>query len=290
MAMSKRNLLNLGLLLFIGVLVLLVVYEPGIEAPKEPPQLLDIERNAIRQIRIERQGQETVNLEIDPQGKWQLNEPLSVAASDYRVNALLGITTLKSLGSYPADKEHLTRFALDQPRVTLSLNEKVKIAFGDSTPLDQRRYVQVGDRIHLISDTLYYHLIGNYTTFIRQELLPEGSSITAITLPDIAVRWQDDRWQVEPKPDAFSVDQVTRLLDAWKYASALQVKPYDGKEGETITIEIKGREEPITFVLTARSPDLVLARPELGIQYHLAEGGAEELLKLPPLEEVAAEE
>ena len=288
--MSKRNLLNLGLLLLIGVLVLLAVYEPGIEAPKENPTLLDIPRDAVTHILIERQGQETVELKRAANGSWNLLQPIAIGASEFRISSLLRITEQKSLGSYPADQERLAKFKLDTPRVNLTLNDKVKIAFGDNTPLDQRRYVLVGDKVHLVSDTLYYHLIGSYTTFIRQQLLPEGTNISSITLPGLTVRWQDDRWQVEPKPESFSADQVTRLLDAWKLASAVQIKPYDDKEGETITIEPKGDATPITFLLTARSPDLVLARPDLGIEYHLAETSADELLKLQPLEGEAATE
>jgi len=286
--MNKRNLLNLGLLLLIGVLVLLVIYEPGIEKPQEPRRLLELEREAVTQIRIERQGQETVALTRDG-GDWSLTEPLAIGASVFRIGSLLRITEQRSLGSFPAEPERLAGYGLEAPRVTLTLNDKVTVAFGDNTPLDQRRYVRLGDRVHLVSDTLYYHLIGAYTTFIRQELLPEGTAIAALSLPGLGVRWQEERWQVEPKPEAFSADQVTRLIDAWKLASAVQVKPYDGKQGETITIEPGGEEAPITLLLTARTPDLVLARPELGIEYHLAESSGEELLKLPTMEKATKE-
>lgn len=286
--MNKRNLLNLGLLLLIGLLVLLVIYEPGIEPPQEKPPLLDIDREAVNTIRIERQGQETVALHRDESGNWNLTAPVAIGASDFRISSLLRITEQKSLSSFPADSERLAQYGLDSPQATLTLNDKVKLAFGHNSPLDQRRYVQINDQVHLINDTLYYHLIGNFTTFVRQELLPPGISLTALSLPGLTVRWQEERWQVEPKPASFSADQVTRLIDAWKLASAVQVKPYDGKEGETITIEPRGEGGPLTFLLTARSPDLVLARPELGIQYHLAESSGEGLLMLRPLEESAS--
>jgi type II secretory pathway component PulM len=286
--MSKRNLLNLGLLLLVGVLVLLVIYEPGIEKPQEPTRLLELEREAVTQIRIERQGQETVALTRDG-GDWNLTEPLAIGASAFRIGSLLRITEQKSLGSFPAEPERLAGYGLEAPRVTLTLNDAVTVAFGDNTPLDQRRYVRLGDRVHMVSDTLYYHLIGAYTTFIRQELLPEGTALAALTLPGLRVSWQAERWQVEPRPESFSADQVTRLIDAWKLASAVQVKPYDGKQGEAITIEPGGDETPLTFLLTARTPDLVLARPELGIEYHLAESSADELLKLPTMEKATKE-
>jgi hypothetical protein len=288
--MRKQNLLNLGLLLLIAILVLLAVYEPGIEQPKEAPRLIALEREAVTTIRLERQGQERITLSRDDQGKWQMSEPLIITASDFRLGSLLRITEQKSLGSYPADKERLSRYGLDTPRVVLTLNDSLHLAFGDSTPLDQRRYVQVGERVHLITDSLYYHLIGSYTTFIRQALLPENAGITALSLPNLRVRWQDGRWQVEPKPETYSADQVTRLVDAWKLASAVQVKAYDGSEGERISVELKGEETPLTFLLTARSPDLVLARPDLGIQYHLAESSGEGMLTLQPLEKGATTE
>jgi len=282
--MSKRNLLNLGLLLLIAILVLLAVYEPGIEKPKEPPRLLSLKRDAVTHILIERGEQKTVELSRDKQGKWQLVQPLKISASDFRISSLLRITEQKSLGDYPADKERLSRFGLDKPRVTLTLNGNTKVTFGNSTPLDQRRYVQVGNKIHLISDTLYYHLIGRYTTFIRQELLPEGSQISAITLPGQKVQWQDKKWLVEPKPEKYSPDQVTQLIDAWKFASAVEVKPYDGSTpGDSVTLQLKGQEKPLHFLLTAHKPDLVLARPDLGIEYHLADNSAAELLKLSPV-------
>lgn len=287
---NKRNLLNLGLLLLIGVLVLLVIQEPGIEPPQENPRLLGIDREAVSRVRIERQGQETVTLERNARGEWHLIEPLAIGASDFRISSLLRITEQKSLGSFPANSERLAGFGLETPRVTLTLNDKVKVAFGDNTPLDQRRYVLVGERVHLVSDTLYYHLIGSYTTFIRQQLLPDDAGISALTLPGLSVRQQEGRWQIEPKPESFSADQATALIDGWKLASAVQVKPYDGKQGEAITITPKGEAKPIRFLLTARSPDLVLARPDLGIEYHLAESSGEELLKLPVLEEATATE
>lgn len=283
--MNKRNLLNLGLLLLIGVLVLLTVYEPGIEKPKEPPHLLSLKRDDVKTIRIERDEQKTVELARDNQGNWQLIQPLKIAASEFRISSLLRITEQQSLGDFPADAEHLTRYGLDKPRVTLVLNDTTKIAFGNSTPLDQRRYVQVGDQIHLISDSLYYHLIGRYTTFIRQDILPEGSSITAMTLPDLKIAWQEKQWLVDPKPEKFSADQVTQLIDAWKVASAIEVKPYNGQSGDAITVQLKGKGEALKFLLTARKPDLVLARPDLGIEYHLPDTSADELLTLTPVKD-----
>jgi hypothetical protein len=283
--MNKRNILNLGLLIFIGLLVLLVVYEPGIEKPPELPSLLQLDKSAVKQIAIQRDGQQDIELLRQENGQWQMTQPTHHAADQYRIDSLLRITTIKSLGSFAAEPEKLAAYQLDKPRVTLTLNHDIAIAFGSSTPLDQRRYVMVNGQIHLITDTLYYHLIGSFPTFLRKQLLDEGSSIEKIELPDLSVTWQENRWQLTPEPEGFSADQVSHLLDNWKLASALEIRPYNKKPGEKIAIKMAGEEPPLELLLTSSEPDLVLARPELGIQYHLDASNTKGLLQLPNLEE-----
>lgn len=281
--MGKRNLLNLGLLVLIGVLVLLVVYEPGIEAPVEPPPLLQLDKVAITRIAIRRDGQKDVVLERDGKGEWWMTAPVRHAAEPYRIDSLLRIATLKGLGSFAATEEKLAAYQLDKPRVTLTLNESTTLAFGGSTPLDQRRYVLLDNKVHLITDTLYYHLIGSYPTFLRKALLPPDSGIDAITLPGLSIAWVDEKWQLQPAPEGFSADQVNTLLDNWKFASALEIKPYDGKPGEKVSLTLSGVPQPLELLLTSRSPDLILARPEQGIQYHLDANSAAKLLQLPAM-------
>jgi hypothetical protein len=283
--MKKQNLLNIGLLALIGVLVFFTVYEPGIKKPTETPTLLQLDKGEVKEITIIRDGQQEIELVRQDNDHWDMLAPIQHAADQFRIDSLLRITTLKSLGSFSTDPDKLAAYQLDKPRVTLILNHQTRIAFGSSTPLDQRRYVMVNGQVHLITDTLYYHLIGSFPTFLRKQLLDEGSSIEALTLPDLKLNWQEERWQLDPKPESFSADQVTRLIDQWKFASALDIKPYDKKPGEKITITLSGQEQPLELLLTAQKPDLILARPELGIQYHLDAASAERLLKLPPRED-----
>jgi hypothetical protein len=282
--MTKQNLLNLGLLALIGVLVLFTVYEPGIEKPAVAPTLLQLDKAEVKKITIIRDSQQEIELVRQDDDHWQMLAPIQHAADQFRVDSLLRITTLKSLGSFSTDPDKLATYQLDKPRVTLILNHQTRIAFGSSTPLDQRRYVIVNGQVHLITDTLYYHLIGSFPTFLRKQLLDEGSSIEALTLPELKLSWQEERWQLDPKPESFSADQVTRLIDQWKFASALEIKPYDKKPGGKVVLKLTGIEEPLEYLLTSREPDLILARPELGIQYHLDASSGAKLLQLPSME------
>ena len=288
--MSKRNLLNFGLLAFIGLLILLVVYEPGIEKPAELPALLQLDKAAVKQIAIHRDGQQDIELQRQSDDHWLVTSPLQYPADQYRIDSMLRVTTIKSLGSFAAEPQKLAAYNLAESQVSLTLNGDTTIVFGGSTPLDHRRYVMVNDKVHLIGDTIYYHPIGNYPTYLRRQLLDEGSTIEKLELPGLSVSWQEERWQLSPEPEDFSADQVTQLLGQWKLASAMEIRPYDKSTGEKITIKITGEEQPLELLVTSREPDLVLARPELGIQYHFDASGSEKLLQLPQRTEQSEEE
>lgn len=288
--MNKRNLINLGLLAFVALLVLLVILEPGIEEPEKPVQLLNIDKSAITKFSIKRDAQEDIELVKRADDSWWMEKPVQHAAEPFRIDSLLRIASTKSLSRFAAEEDKLSGFELDSPRVTLTLNDDIKIKFGGSTPLDQRRYVMVDKQIHLISDTLYYHLIGSFPTFLRKQLLAEGVTIESIKLPALSITWQENRWQLTPQPENFSADQVTALVDNWKLASALEIKAYDGQSGEMILIKLQDNETPIEFLVTSKSPDFVLASPAEGIQYHLDTSSSEMLLQLPELNRSSSKE
>lgn len=279
--MNKNTLINLGLLVTVAALALVAVYEPGIEAPPEKPSLVSLDRESVKHILIQRQGRPDIELQRKEDGNWQLLQPVKLPADGFRIDSLLRVTESKSLGRFTADADRLGEYKLAEPGVTLTLNHDTRIAFGKNTPLDHRRYVRIGEAVHLISDTLYYHLIGAYPTFVSKRPLPQPAAIEALSIPGLSLSWDNGGWQLEPMPENYSADRVTQLLDSWRFASAVQVKAYDGESGEAVTLQLKDREAPLSFLITARSPDLVLARPDVGIQYHLPAETAADLLQLP---------
>ena len=85
--------------------------------------------------------------------------------------------------------------------------------------------------------------------------------------------------------EQFSADSINALVDAWRYASATEIRDYDGnEEGEKITITLVD-DTQVKLLVTARTPDLVLARPDISIQYHLPEHLATELLQIKTVAE-----
>ncbi len=102
-------------------------------------------------------------------------------------------------------------------------------------------------------------------------------------MPDIALtRDAQGHWQVQPDKPGLSADAIQTLVDAWRTTTALWVKKYaQGSAQGSITVQLKEPAQELHFDIMARQPELILARPDLGLQYHLSAESAKALLELP---------
>jgi hypothetical protein len=278
--LKHRILTNLLLLTIVLGLLALVLWEHRTTPQPVTTRLLALEAAAIHTLHIDRPGQAALILQRQANDAWRMLSPITIEASGFRIESLLRISQLSSLGSFPATEANLADYRLAEPLVTLTLNDQYRLDFGGQTALDHRRYVRLDDTIHIVPDTLFYHLIGEPQGFIAHRLLPEGMRITAITLPGLRLVHEAGQWQAHPPEALRSVDQIQSLLDAWRHAGVIQVRPYDGQEGPSIYIELE--DASLKFLLTEHQGEPVLARPDLGIQYHLSQASAEPMLRLPP--------
>lgn len=289
--MTPRNWLNLTLLGGVLLLLLVVVYQPGREEPPPPERLTVLTPTQIAQIRIERSMGDTIQLAKAVSG-WVLQAPLTLPANSFRVEAVLQVAEAPVHARMQATTISLAEFELDQPRVRLWL-DNIEIAFGGTEPLSGRRYVRLGDTVSLITDTSYFDLVGEFTVFADTALLPADARLLQIDLPTLRlVRLQEGGWmqapnraQRPPAPDV-SMDMLNALHDAWRSARALQVRPFVAAEHEAVAesdavfISVAGMEMPLRFDILSRAPQLVLARADIGVQYHLPESAAGHLLNL----------
>ena len=136
--------------------------------------------------------------------------------------------------------------------------------------------------MHLIEDR-YQHLVNaGWTNFVERKLLPADKVISRLQLPDMTLTLTDkDQWQLSPGKPGTSADTIQQLIDHWERVSALYARRYDGRTSdEIITLEFSDSPETLTFMVIAHSPELVIARPDWGIQYHLSSDVEETLLTL----------
>ena len=205
-------------------------------------------------------------------GGWRLlNGNQELPASEFQIQSLLRLSKATTTTSYPANTLNLEELGLEPPQATVNI-EGVKFRLGTTEPLANRRYILVDDTVYLIEDQ-YQHLINaDWSNFVSRQLLPAGSTITALRLPDMEVHLSaDGTWEVTPADAGVNADAIQQLVENWQLAGALYVRRYDGRDsGDNISIRTRDNPDGITLRVLARSPELILARPDQGIEYHLS--------------------
>lgn len=278
--MNSRNIVNLALVGIVAVLVVLVILEPGRDEPASAPKLTQAAPETVSRIEIRREGQPDIDLS-KKDGRWllQLHNPeRTVPASQFRIDNLLRLLTSTSHTHFTPAPDALAKYKLDRPNAVIRL-DGIEIAFGDTEPINNRRYVRIGNEIHLITDSYYQHLASAPLEFVDKALLPGNPLIAALTLPGIAlVQGADGQWGLTPPNPGISADALNSFVDEWRYAQALEVRPYTGtaKTGEAV-LKLKNNGE-VRYTIVAKAPNLVLARPDWGVEYQFSEQTAKRLL------------
>lgn len=280
MRMNTRSLLNWTLLGVAAALAALVYWEPGIERPAELPKLTTLSPAAIEHLVIRPQRGDEIRIDRE-QGAWMMRAPVVAYANEFRIDALLGVAQADSHAQFDAGGLELDKFRLDPPASVLRLND-VELAFGDSEPLDNRRYVRVGATVHLIDDDYFYRLQAGFPVFVSNQLLPPQARPAQIRLPDFSVARADGQWTLSPAPQQPSMDVLNEFADAWQRAQAVEIDRYQGEPSRArITVSFEGDVAPIEFLLLETEPELVLARADLGLRYHLTAEQAHGLVQPP---------
>lgn len=281
--MSTRNLLNLLLLAIGAGLLLLIIYQPGLTPEDAHTPFTAIDPASIDSILIEREHYQSVVVKKQA-GHWHLVGNKTLPAAEIQMNALTRILQASSSQQYAPETLDLAALGLDPPRATLTLNETV-ILIGDTDALESKRYILINQQVHLVTDQ-YQHLVNaDLPNFVSRQLLSGQQTITRLTLAGLSLSMIDQQWQLAPESSTTSADSLQILIDNWQNATALYVSRYQPADTkETVTIDYDDAPS-ITFQVVSHRPELVLARPELGIQYHLTEGYENQLFHLPETSE-----
>ena len=279
--MSSRNLLNLALLALAGILALVIFYQPGITPEPAPQAVTALGGKNIKRIQVVRMTRDPLTF-TRHDGEWFLSGDRELPASNFQVSSLLAVLQTAAIRSYPVDSVEPETLGLAPPLATLTL-DNVHFKIGITDALDKLRYLQTGDTVFLVSDR-YQHLISaDWPGFVSRKLLPASAGISQLQLPHTILSLSaDNQWQQSAATDSVDAGKLQILVDSWQQASATYIRHYQPVTGsETVTLEFSTAAEAVTFQIVARTPELILARPDLGIQYHLQADMAGILLAVP---------
>lgn len=281
--MNKRVSLNLAMLLFIGVLIAVVYFEPGTDKPELRKSLLSLEEEQIDKIQLVSGTAQSITIERSANA-WMITAPIRVAANDFRIESLLKLAKATSHSRFPAAEQSLANFGLDKPSVKVTFNQQT-IFFGANEPLNRRRYVLAGEQVHLIEDYYFYQAQLMLTAFVDAALFSSERKLTQIQLPDFLLQQKNGHWQLHytVSSDANrnkSMDEINSLLSEWRHARAQQVSQYQPAENVGKIKLLFANEEALEFEILSREPELILGRSDLGLRFHFSADQGKRLLDL----------
>jgi len=280
--MASRLWLNLALLLLLGILLLVVIYEPGKKVEPQPTRLTQLTPETVNHVHLKRVTGNDVELVKESDGRWWMHNPYHLPANEFRVQSLLRLTHAESLSNHTLNGLQLATYGLDKPRAVVTFNRTEQIKFGNTEPLQQRRYVQAGDQLHTIVDTFYYQAAGSPTIYLSHSLLPPAADIVKLVLPDLQLTIKEGLWQRTPQYSKLSADASIELIDNWQHAQALELRPTEVKDGKAdIEVYIKNQADPIRFKLLQSDGEISLIRLGMGLQYIIADDVYQRLVSLP---------
>jgi len=263
-----KNVLNLALIAIVIILITVINFTQ--EKTTKLDQLTNTAIDSITNIIITRKNKAIVISKQNMNKKdsqWHITQPASVSANNFRINSLLKIINAPIHSQYTIDEVDLNKIGLKNPTTSIKLDQTT-IHFGIINPVTNLRYVQMDNTIYTIEDIYYPFINSHHSTLVSFSLLPKKSQIEKLVLPDQTIQ-QDaqNRWKssADTSPDA-----VSKTLDLWENSQAFGVHEYMQREnlGE-ITVYLKQQSEPIRFIVTDTTPWLIIARPEIGLEYHL---------------------
>ena len=262
--MYKNNILNL--VLFIVVISLASIIYFSEETSTELDRLSSIDTDAITSITI-KHNQHTTDIIKNEHGHWQITQPIEIAANDFRINSVLELINAPVHNKYSVDEIDLASVGLDNPATTIKLKD-LNIAFGIVNPATELRYIRLADTVYTIEDVYYPLLSSNFSTLVSLNLLPANSKIKKLILVNQTIsRDEKGFWQSNI---TISADNINKTIDHWQNDQAFGVHSYLEREqlGE-VFVYLENQQQHVSFLITDTDPWLILARPEIGLEYHL---------------------
>ncbi|MCP3688436.1 MAG: DUF4340 domain-containing protein [Gammaproteobacteria bacterium] len=254
--MSKRWLINYVLI----VLVVIFTYignkynvQPGYQPGNRISQL---KPQDIRQLSIQT-ADKTIRL-LKSETRWQIEDPIQWYANNIAVERLIGIVNSQTDSRLPGDEIDLSTVGLQFPSAILTLNH-TEFVFGITNNIGKRRYIMSEGMVFLIDDRHLPFISQGLSGLLERRLLPPALSVKTIHLgsqilnSEIQANWQS----LEAKH-----------IQAYQSSATPQQK---------ITASL-GNESQIEFYLLSIKPEIVIARTDLGLQYHFGQNSYYQLL------------
>ena len=276
--LSKRWVVNALLVaLIVGLSLAGVFFEPSATVEKKPA-ISQLTADEVDTIEIET-GDLQLRLQRVNDG-WEIESPINWPAQITNVRRLLSILKIEADALSDAADVDLSALGLQQPKVSMRFNG-IPLFFGATNNIGGRRYVMLNEKLYLLPDVHLVFVNQGLAGLADRRLLPGPSGIVSLRLPDLEISLdEDNRWRSNQAIE-FQQSSLLRLVDNWRTLQATRISNFDLELPPRQLIEIKlANGEVIEFLLMSEDPEIIIAHPNLGLQYHFRRDYRDQLITL----------
>jgi hypothetical protein len=293
--MRGRLWLNLGLALLVAVLAAVAWFQPGKTPPPPQIRLTNLDPQTVRRIDFHPPRGAGFALVRDGED-WFIEQP-RLRAQPFRVETLLELPGATSAAQFTLADNKDNAFGVDPPQARVRFDD-TEIAFGLTNPVGLRRYVRVGDAVHLIDDRFFHHVASTWVAWVDRRVLPEGVTLSALDLPGLRLRREGAAWQIDPPRAQASADAVTALIEEWQRAYAMDVEEATAVPADARALRLQWQDAALELAVAQEGDEWLLYRRDAPLRYRFSANQGKRLLELeqsappaaaPPTAEPAAE-
>jgi hypothetical protein len=276
--LSKRWIVNALLVaLIIGLAFAGAFFEPG-DTVEKKPTISQLTADEVDTIEIET-GDLQLRLQRGSNG-WNIESPINWPAQENNVRRLLSILKIEADALSDIADVDLVTLGLQQPKARMRFNG-IPLLFGATNNIGERRYAMLEDKLYLLPDVHLVFVNQGLAGLVDRRLLPGRQGIVSLRLPDLELRLDENNLWRSNQAIEFSQASLLRLVDNWRDLQATRISNLDLELPPRQLIEIELADgEVIEFLLMSEDPEIIIAHPNLGLQYHFRRDYRDQLITL----------
>lgn len=288
--MKARWIVNLILFLLVAGVAAFVFLRPKpVEQTAATYTVSTLSPASFSKLEISAPGKSAVILEKQ-QGRWMMMQPVAARADLAMVGRVLSLAVATTREKFPATD--LARFGLDTPSLKVKIDNE-EFSFGMYHPVTGEQFVAYKDAVYVLPTVYSEGAMTQPLEMLDKRLLnDEEQQITGFDLSKLE-QWEptgltlerqtDGQWKVAPAKGKISQDEINDWFGYnWQNVTATAVEPWkpDHQPHPHVTLKLKNGKS-LRIDKIQESPELLLAREDLQILYHLPQDAGFIMLNPP---------
>ncbi len=289
--MKSRWLVNLVLLVLVaGIAAFLYLRPKPVDpAAAQAYTVSTLDPGSLTHLSISLPGKAPVQLE-KREGRWFMNQPYQARADLATVGRVLSIVGATTREKFPAND--LARFGLDNPSLKVRIDNE-EFSFGMYHPVTGEQFVSYKDAVYVLPTAYSDGASVQPLEMLDKRLLnDEEQQIVGFDMSKLE-QWEptgmlvdmqpNGKWQITPEKGKYNQDEINEWYNAnWQNVVAKSVESWkpDHQPHPYVTLKLKNGKT-LRIDKIQESPELLLAREDLQILYHLPQDAGFVMLNPP---------